>query len=704
MSFHSLILLATCHAKVSLDDGLRIRHWQSNMAAFMTRVCLLLALLNLTRGFLPAQNLVPNSSFETGNALPTAWEFGASGVAWETFGHAGERGISLTGLGSAVEFCRTVASVPVITNLPYVLRFWGMTTNAVGSGAAANLEGAGGRRVMMSEQWSPYALVLVTPASVNLSRLSLNQSGTRGAQFLDEVEVRPAVPVHVRFAGRDFGAGERMRTNQYRFETRFQEFSGSYSRCLYQHTSQFGADEWSGFWNLAAPGFVTYRHALAGMTFTNARVKATVGFSFGGDLVVEASTNGTSWQELGRRHTSFAAPAPPLEVALPAMLLPAETLFVRLSATSNLYVSNYEFEAEVPAGLPNAEGATWFWEVQAPGELAQPVAMTNTPTGHELTLGLRNPEPQAREFTLGCWVEGPTGPRERLLNVSVPAFTTNEVVVPLPNAGVGENMAHLEIRETATQAILGSGALRLVATTLQEDNFGFLLPAPAGAAIWWCGNTYKVARERALPSATNEAVQIYAARNEYEPFQIVLRPDTVLSNVSVQVSDFVAPQLAGAPRFASSNVEIALVEYVTVTRPTDSWGAPGDYPDPLVPLSGVFTARAQANQPLWFTVRVPKHAPAGDYEATVNFQAPGFAATVPVRLRVFDFALSDTTHNWTAYHAEIETAWHKPDQQRRTPGGVGTLPGEFPAAPHHSLRAAFVLPDRVGIHQWTVCT
>lgn len=201
--------------------------------------------------------------------------------------------------------------------------------------------------------------------------------------------------------------------------------------------------------------------------------------------------------------------------------------------------------------------------------------------------------------------------------------------------------------------------LTQVVPAILDDSFGYRLPAPPEVAVWWCEATYKVGRQRALPSATGAAVEIEAARNEYEPFQIVLRPEGTLTNLTVSISDLVRASDGPEVRIAATNVEICRVEYVPVTEPSDSFGVVGEWPDPLVPLTGPVTTLAGENQPWWFTVYVPKAAPAGMYEATVTFSAegrPSFAVTV--RLRVFDFALSDVTHTRTAHGLTLDYNWH----------------------------------------------
>lgn len=623
----------------------------------MVRFSCVLSLVCLVQVLAWGQNLAPNPSFETGTNQPAAWELRSGTGQWEAFGHSGGRGVSLISSNGAAAVWQTASGCSIEPNQTYVIRFLGMTTNAVGRGASAELQGVGGRQVILCDQWLPYAVAVVTPTNPVTPRITFSQTGVTGTQYIDDVEVTPSVPVHVRTAAGLLGVGESIRTNRYFFQTRFAELCGNYSRPLHQHTSGFGGDEWSGFWGLRESEFIVYRHALAGLAFTNAQIKATVSYTSGGDLVLESSTNGFAWLEVGRVSMVTGTPPAPLEVTLPAGLLPSPEVMVRLSTTGNLYVSAYEFEGELPAPQPDAEGNTWFFEQQTRSDAAFPVAMTHSPAGLALTLALRNPDATAKVLAATCRTEGPAGSRERQLNVTVAAHSTNEVDLPLPTAGAGENMARVEVKDQGGVSLLG-GALRLSVAAIRDESYGACLPAPAGLGLWWCGSTYKVGRERALPAATNTAVQISAARNEYEPFQLVLRPDVALTNVSVTVSDFTAVGLPGSPGISATNVEVALVEYVNVTRPTDAAGTTGAHPDPLVPVSGPFSVTGRANQPLWFTVFVPGDTPTGDYEATISVRSETATLSALLRLHVYDFTLPEITHTLTAYHADIEGVWH----------------------------------------------
>ena len=175
------------------------------------------------------------------------------------------------------------------------------------------------------------------------------------------------------------------------------------------------------------------------------------------------------------------------------------------------------------------------------------------------------------------------------------------------------------------------------------------LPAPPGLSVWTTPTMEKVLREAAPPTTPGDAVQIYAAKNEFEPFQIVLRADAA-GMATLQLSAFAGAGPAGTiPR-----VEIHRVGYVRISQPSDSSSIKSSYlPDPLEPTGfGVSESLvAGQNQPFWITVYVPASAPAGDYTATLSISGAAGSKDIPIKLHVFDFALPTRIGfdgNWNA--------------------------------------------------------
>ncbi|MEJ5296877.1 MAG: glycoside hydrolase domain-containing protein [Armatimonadota bacterium] len=202
--------------------------------------------------------------------------------------------------------------------------------------------------------------------------------------------------------------------------------------------------------------------------------------------------------------------------------------------------------------------------------------------------------------------------------------------------------------------IPGGGAVFLGSFTLpvppaRPALAGRLLTQAPWGQVWEASATEKVFPDSRPSSRRSGPVTLAAAKNEFEPFQIVLTPDRELKDVSVSVSE-----LRGPGKIPPDAVSVRLVATVPVTLPSSVDVLPGDYPDPLIPLNDPVTLPAGRSTAFWFTVRVPSGAPAGEYSGEVTITPAGLAPVkVPVSLRVWDFELPRLPYLRTAYGT-----WH----------------------------------------------
>lgn len=182
----------------------------------------------------------------------------------------------------------------------------------------------------------------------------------------------------------------------------------------------------------------------------------------------------------------------------------------------------------------------------------------------------------------------------------------------------------------------GTGGLPACTDCTPTGDRTFTLPSPAGALLWTTTTMDKVLREAAPPAAQGDGIDVRAAKNEFEPFQVVVRSEQA-GPARLSMTPFTGPSTL-------DEIELRRVEYVVISQPSDPGSIPsGQVPDPLDPAS---FGEDQAvpggeNQPFWITVHVPSGAPAGDYTATLTVEIGGSSADIPVRLHVFDFTLPD---------------------------------------------------------------
>jgi hypothetical protein len=162
----------------------------------------------------------------------------------------------------------------------------------------------------------------------------------------------------------------------------------------------------------------------------------------------------------------------------------------------------------------------------------------------------------------------------------------------------------------------------------------------------------RVRPDEAPRSAT--AVEIQAARNEYEPFQVVVHAgEEGLQGVDVSVSELCGKEGGVIP---SRWITLYREHYVQVTQPSPrSKEGAGWYPDALIPFANPidgkpvegarfggapFDVPPHRNQPVWVDVFVPDTAAPGSYSGTVTVLARGQPTTeLPVKLTVWDFTL-----------------------------------------------------------------
>ncbi len=151
--------------------------------------------------------------------------------------------------------------------------------------------------------------------------------------------------------------------------------------------------------------------------------------------------------------------------------------------------------------------------------------------------------------------------------------------------------------------------------------------------------------------ATTKSVALKAAKNEFESFQIVVSAAGGATGVSVKLAKpLVGP---GGAKIPAANVVFYREAYYDVGTASNDEGAPGLWPDPLVPdVDSYFGEKRNAfpfdvpdgeTRAVWVDVLVPADAAAGDYAATIEIDVGGQkSGELPVSLHVGTFSLPST--------------------------------------------------------------
>ena len=162
-----------------------------------------------------------------------------------------------------------------------------------------------------------------------------------------------------------------------------------------------------------------------------------------------------------------------------------------------------------------------------------------------------------------------------------------------------------------------------------QGGYGYLIKKTPKADVWWAEGCYKVMKDTPVAKRRAGSVKLSSAQNEYESFIVVVNPKQELKNLKVEVS--------GLP--ADIEVTIRKTEYVNIFYNSDSFGFPGQWPDPLPLYEAPADAPAGENTSFWITLKTPAgHAASYSGRVTLSDDG-GWKVSMPVSVKVRNFEL-----------------------------------------------------------------
>ena len=181
---------------------------------------------------------------------------------------------------------------------------------------------------------------------------------------------------------------------------------------------------------------------------------------------------------------------------------------------------------------------------------------------------------------------------------------------------------------------------------LNRQNYGYLLKQNNNINIWWCDATQKIGKHRSIPHEKSETISCSAAKNEFEPVQLVVYPETDLAGLKIRAGRL---KHTSGYKLPMDAVKIYRVEYVNIEKPTDEIGSVDAWPDPLPPVLQPVSIPKNENQPFWILIQIPEKAKPGNYNSTIYLETETWQDSVNLDLHVWDFQLPRKTHLQTAF-------------------------------------------------------
>jgi hypothetical protein len=603
------------------------------------RAVILLTTMVLLLPGLTAPAAIPNANFDQGTDAPAGWKLVEGRGNW-----VDRQMLAVTGDGKDTARWQ---SEPYQFTPGGLYRFQVRARRDKGTGSAiSGPEFANCDYDELGADWRWLGQVFRVPDGVTSGCFRVGHWQADGTLQFDAARLTAVLPVYLQVGGLTLGQGESIRGDRYAFDGSLGGPSGNFHRTLYSTTAYFNSNRWCfGDGNQVTHQFSVPSHAIASGT-----VRFNVNYHTGGECALEISRDHDKWRPIATQKGVGTA-----EATLPAELLPADTLLVRLRASgkgASFQVDRLEFDAKLTNSpddmikLVDLTGRTLFAELDRDESRSFlesiGLAERQTSGGTELTVNVKNPT--TATITVSLEPSG-AGASCRRGNVELRPGNACLYFVDLPDAKPGENAVHLKLAVSDQPPI--ETTVSFTVPEYYRDDYGERIEGIEGdMAVWWCPATWKIAPRRRAPEKAVAAATLSAARDDHEAVQIVVRPGYPLKGLTATAAALAGPDGATIP---AENVKILRVYYHFVEHPTDATGVRDRWPDALPPLTGPIDVAGGDNQPLWVLVHVPRDAKPGDYTGQVSLAAEGFSATVPLRLHVWNFVLPERNHLSTAF-------------------------------------------------------
>ena len=191
-------------------------------------------------------------------------------------------------------------------------------------------------------------------------------------------------------------------------------------------------------------------------------------------------------------------------------------------------------------------------------------------------------------------------------------------------------LAVLMSATTAFAAFAAPDAIGLSSSHEESANEKIDAPYEDETLDLWFDHSFVKVGQNSVASTGLYTYTMKMAKNEIENCQFFLASGVEHNDLRVEVSDFI-----GAGRLTP---EVFWEHYVKM-------GKNGYLPDPLIPLVGPISLKADKSQSFIVKLKTDENTPAGDYKATINVKNSSgeIIKTAVIKLHVWDFALSEKT-------------------------------------------------------------
>jgi len=330
---------------------------------------------------------------------------------------------------------------------------------------------------------------------------------------------------------------------------------------------------------------------------------------------------------------------------VPKRFYPVDMIYIRLRAEglgTRFQIFGYTYEATIPKNIPEFDGHTKYVDILQQNEQFavkfESIKSSKIKNDNEAVFQVTNKTSSRQIYELLMGEKSNISPR----TFTIEPRQSRKIILPIKKTIplVAERKILVRLKGKKQSAFIAQ--LDDKTPYILSADYGNLIGDFQGIQLWWTDGAQKVGKLRPVPTtAKKTAIEFFAAKNEYEPMQLVIKPNRNLNNVKVTATNL---QNSKGAKILAQHIHIMLVEYVPIQNPTDAVGTVGLWPDPLPPVKRPFSIRKGENQPLWISIYVPSDVSAGDYTGELHLRAGEWEKAIPIRLRVWNFTLPQKNH------------------------------------------------------------
>ncbi len=590
-----------------------------------------------------SNNLLLNGDFEkAANGVPDNWKVGAGHGDWidgQAIGSSGKKIVRLQGKGSGhrVSWDYTGA-LDLEYGKTYRVQFSVRGDNNTGSSCIISGMSNLNNDFKISKQWQVFSFIFTPSMNMKDSffRIGLwEPNGKIGTIYFDDVSLIEVQPLFKKAANMKLSRGESVDGDQYKFHHHVNKLK-NYSPIIIENNTDFNGSRI----NFELGSSLIYKHKIGSAVQLDGKLVLKFSRGAKGTCIVSASKDGKLWQLIAKEKSPSK-----IDLRIPKKFYPTKDLYIKLTVADTgakksghvFQMKNYTYTAKLSKKFKSMQGATYFYEQKTSDKLDIEVldfgdGNLKTPVG-AVTLKLTNKT---------------DAPIKALIVISGEVVEKTEQYgkQPIVLAAGESQLARVDynIKSTGQLTIkfdvLADGkvlASVIAATNLSQlyaSDYGYWLDSTDAADLWWCEGTYKIYRERPIPAeATKKPITMFAARGEYEPLQIVIKPKQDLKGVKFSI--------VGDDKLVGS-VKLFSEHYVYVFSATDEYGCEDWWPDALPAITGPVDIKAGQNYPIWLLVKVGDDISAGDHKLQLKIESVSLNKTLDINLHVWDFALPKT--------------------------------------------------------------